>query len=891
MTINEVITRINETINQNGVGSITARKLKEILLGLAENIRSASGVGSQGPRGERGFTGNPGATGAQGRQGRAGESGADGRNGEDGLQGPAGIEGERGYQGRVGAEGRQGMVGLQGPMGSGGSGDGQGGKQGPKGSQGPKGLEGTNGVNGSQGIQGPAGSGGSGGSGSQGPIGNQGPAGPAGSGSGGQTPQFRIKRDTDTNITHLQVSYDNYNWTNVGILPTFTNNDGDLDIYYPEVDEGPSSEQEEGSGLQGPQGPNGGHGDDSTPIPENIDDRISNLEDRIEEMENYAELTVVIGFQGTIKGRTSERNDYGYYSSEVDRTFYEFSTSYNAGPVAILGPSFYYGEPSPVVIAGGNRAAVNKREDGKYVAKVRVKKGDGIRLIVMCNGYQSQDSTVSVYSDETRSVTLSWATEGKARFQVMPSNQDADVVIIDTVANTNISVSHNSDHLFMFGTGDNDMRQQTGRHNEIIIASNENGGFGEARYTVWNPDYEREIGRLYYLKDDSYYEANSTSRIPTRSVTSAKLYSDIIVPIDMSLEGTYDTYSVTIGTIPGGNSAVVMYNRQWHEKKGEFKVCNAGDVLNMYTYGEKLTITYDRPYTIDGPNYVKSSWSYIITSSTTININPTQIDIYPYYLYPAKDGNGNNISGSFRYEELHYSYVYHDPTSQGFYTTLYDAKDNDEIVANTNEPQFYYSSSIHGPVAGDPLCVVVSKEGYEPWFYSGTLGPGINLNPVLQQYGSDGFLKVHVFSEGVKSVSTDSEGYVVTMVGKHTLRITNEEQDPDTGEWTVETEESTSYYPQGGFYFSVFSDTDVTVRHIPWDGRSSNLMRDGDTSPYRRENLNKKWDGFYGSVYRQVICEVRQGVGEDGFVGTTEISDENGHLVKIKVFAEYYNFE
>ena len=143
----------------------------------------------------------------------------------------------------------------------------------------------------------------------------------------------------------------------------------------------------------------------------------------------------------------------------------------------------------------------------------------------------------------------------------------------------------------------------------------------------------------------------------------------------------------------------------------------------------------------------------------------------------------------------------------------------------------------------------------------------------------------------MKSVSTDSEGYVVTMVGKHTLRITNEEQDPDTGEWTVETEESTSYYPQGGFYFSVFSDTDITVRHIPWDGRSSNLMRDGDTSPYRRENLSKKWDGFYGSVYRQVICEVRQGVGEDGFVGTTEISDENGHLVKIKVFAEYYNFE
>lgn len=182
MTIEQVRQQINSIIRQNGRGSITAIKLRDILNGLVDNIGqgggSSSGDGAQGPQGRDGKDGAPGLTGRDGTQGRQGRAGTDGSNGQQGRQGQSGtngidgLTGNQGRQGRAGvdAEGSQGPVGLQGPagIGGGGSGEGESGSQGPVGVQGPAGAVGNDGDRGAQGPMGPAGGSGEGGSGAQG---------------------------------------------------------------------------------------------------------------------------------------------------------------------------------------------------------------------------------------------------------------------------------------------------------------------------------------------------------------------------------------------------------------------------------------------------------------------------------------------------------------------------------------------------------------------------------------------------------------------------------------------------------------------------------------------------------------------------------------------------
>ena len=182
MTIQQVREQINSIIRQNGRGSITAIKLRDILNGIADNLGegggSSSGDGAQGPQGLKGRDGAPGLTGmdgSQGKQGRSGSNGTDGaqgRQGKSGRDGDDGIPGKQGSQGNAGAdgEGSQGPVGRQGPMGvGGGSGTGDG-SQGPIGQQGPVGISAT----GTQGPMGPAGSGNGSGEGTQGTQGSRG---------------------------------------------------------------------------------------------------------------------------------------------------------------------------------------------------------------------------------------------------------------------------------------------------------------------------------------------------------------------------------------------------------------------------------------------------------------------------------------------------------------------------------------------------------------------------------------------------------------------------------------------------------------------------------------------------------------------------------------------
>lgn len=182
MTIQQVREQINSIIRQNGRGSITAIKLRDILNGIADNLGegggSSSGDGAQGPQGLKGRDGAPGLTGmdgSQGKQGRSGSNGTDGaqgRQGKSGRDGDDGIPGKQGSQGKAGedGEGSQGPIGRQGPMGiGGGSGTGDG-SQGPVGQQGPVGISAT----GAQGPMGPAGSGSGSGDGTQGAQGSRG---------------------------------------------------------------------------------------------------------------------------------------------------------------------------------------------------------------------------------------------------------------------------------------------------------------------------------------------------------------------------------------------------------------------------------------------------------------------------------------------------------------------------------------------------------------------------------------------------------------------------------------------------------------------------------------------------------------------------------------------
>ena len=124
--------------------------------------------GKLGPKGDQGSTGEKGDAGADGAEGARGEKGEQGNDGRQGLKGDDGADGEKGEQG---IQGIQGTSGSRGPMGP----TGPEGKQGPTGKDGDKGDKGDRGDKGKDGEKGDQGSMGL--TGPEGPIGQRGPKG------------------------------------------------------------------------------------------------------------------------------------------------------------------------------------------------------------------------------------------------------------------------------------------------------------------------------------------------------------------------------------------------------------------------------------------------------------------------------------------------------------------------------------------------------------------------------------------------------------------------------------------------------------------------------------------------------------------------------------------
>ena len=838
---------IKSKIKPNGNGQITGQKLQDVLIGLLRSVKD----GAQGRQGVKGAQGKQGPQGAKGANGNVGPQGKAGAQGPKGAQGAKGSDGSSGSSGRQGVAGKQGAEGKQGPQGQRGT-QGYQGNPGPAGPQGRQGKEGAQGKKGDQGQRGDQGH-----QGAQGRQGTQGPAGRDGVGGQGT-----------------------------------------------KGDQGERGYQ----GFQGPQGrqgaPGGGVDEETLNEIRTFGTRLTRVEERLDNVELNLTLTLIIGFQAAISGTTGMVHDYGFNGHEAytdpdtgeyvpasgtdyrcwlgadtsNRTGHEFYTN------AFIGPSFEYGRPTPVVIIDTKEQTVTKRDDGKYVCTAKVGIGKEFRLIIMCSGYKGVDSTYVYYNNETKNITLSWETEGQARFQVIPSDPSADVTIIDKLQGSGYSYAHNRDNLLMFGARGKDgyMSNDAGTHMEIIVAKSDNGGFAENEWYVVKPDYKRAIGTMGYYTSRGFYPRPNmvNTQFSTMSLFHQEvIYEDIIAHVDLSAEGTYNTYKVTIRSITP-DRATVTYHRAWHERKNEWKPCSVGDELEMFTYGEMLEIHYVCPYVEVGTNYSPNlTIRYTINGDRQLDIVGDIMNLSVYYINAAVDGNGAIIEGAYGLVELLYAMVFYSDHVSNNFTDIDYIMDNDRIASQPGqrEVEYFYDSRTYGPVAGDPIAYVASKEGYRPWFAESTLTAGEIFTPRLIADDGTGYLDVYIHGATVDSYGSTSDGYSVHLYGSTKVRSLNEEEGMNPED--IEVEDTNIPYPMEDFYFAAFSNTNISITFVPWD--STNIMSLGKG---RGDDKNK--------LYQQIVCDVSQYQhvcyenGSDKYlIGTVRISDQRANTKSIKVYA------
>lgn len=831
-------------------GNIQAQDLQNILVGLFHMAKTGEG-GKQGPQGLRGATGANGANGTngqQGKQGRQGPKGSDGVNGSQGKQGKDGPSGANGSQGKEGKQGKQGPQGAKGV-------DGTNGKQG---NQGPQGLEGKQGIKGDQGERG-----------------YQGTQGPEGVGASNMKAKVipmgqNLSKDGEVIAEASDTIYDALQ----AVLSRAGNGGGgssDGTVI-------PGSGSQGRQGRQGSKGDSGERGAQGTQGPagdliingENIGDRLTNIENRLEMLEDYARLTLIIGFQKNQVGKKMPISLYGYYSSEPYDTGYVFHTASTISDhefYTTLGPIFYGESAAPVVIINQKmQEVVNKGTT--YSCTVYIKKGEPTRIIVMCDGYETVDTTVTVYNDETKSYTMSWATEGSWRFQVLPNEPVDEVKIIDRIDGRGT--------LFEKDNRPYNNGSPIGKHTNIIVAANkETGLYATSEYNIWQPDHARRIGRIQYTKAISNYGKNSTARLVEYIITSAYLYSNVIVPINVNMQGTYDTYKATIRSIVP-ERATVTYRRDWHEGKNEWKPCHVGDVIEMYTWGEMLHIHLECPYSLSAEtNYMTTEITYGFSGDRQLDIEGAVYDCLPYFIGIPE----GFTDGTFSFSEVYYSNHYAEKT--GEYMSVIPPEYVDIAYASASglTVMTYSLDEAFGYGDGIPVAFVAEMEGYHPWFDTGYLTEStarMTVTPSFTPITGD-YLDVYVYDFTAASSTSSRVDLEVT----YRYKIDEEYENPD-GTWTVIDHQTDVPYSRCAFYIAAFSNKSITIDTTSWGGSDASNLSVGKGDYYKNNG---------GRLYAvQIIAEIGQGVEDGtGHVGTVTLS-AGDKVHTIEVYTDVYNF-
>lgn len=883
MTTNQVRAYIEETIKQNGAGSITAIKLRTILLGIVENLGGGSGDGAgygfQGPQGAQGKIGigYDGNDGAQGRQGRAGSDGTDGVQGRQGKMGAAGQNGNDGYQGRQGRAGAdgigaQGQMGVQGPMGVGGSGSGSGsgtqGQMGVQGLAGGKGDKGDKGDTGAQGPMGPSGSGSGGSSsGSQGPQGikgdggSQGPRGSNGE-NGAQGPQGVGIDRIETYETGEAISEG-------GGVKTYRN----VDIY---LTNGSTSPAASFSFLESDSSSSGQEViiDNDTPLLKRsvrtIEDRVSYLEETVDDMINYATLTLNITSAPVSGGKytldtyyTRGGNaDSGYtYTDPVDFwTNRAGGTTLYAGAMVDSGGSQTI-DFKPIVIY--NNYEITEAFDGVYQKKVL--KGEKFNIKIFANGHLMVNRDFTIYNNDTEDIKMDFS--GNCYLVLVPNKENAEIQIYqpDTILKTEE----------IHATIGSYAQLSWDRYAVTSLSYAEGASMKKVSLSL--NKYKKQIGWYNYThryigtQFGGYYSYGDTG-YTSESFTALQmnpLYENIILPVDLNGESNVSKYTLTIGE-PSPTHAVLTLHRGWHEALNEKINVNVGDTYEVYE-GEQVSLHADTRY-IDGNNYYPWGSHATISGNTTMTVEMPKEDLY-CYKFPASNINdfhanyGFTNSAATAGEYGGWVNEENTPNGDGYYKLIYP--DGYSTI-------FFIYSSGYVPVVKELMFGEHSHNSVVDTTMASAASPYLNIevlkrgfNPL--QHDADG--EEHVY-DGYQRIVENSDGsadvwlYCAYVYNSYVKEMVRE--------------------PNSTLEFSVYSSSqfELTATHrLPAERWSIVTPSNPKGSYYDRY-------GFYGNdgMYVKFIL-TNMTVAPNGYLGDITIANEEGLSKVFHIYCKWFHAE